>query len=169
MGATSTASGRLEVNLILSEKRVGKSHFGKMLVSAVLGIWRFCVASRSLLPISMQTKQDPIWSAAHKGVFNVSSLSTWEGSNGSSTTPRKWLSDKSKKRASEFVTRAPSKLAKQPNNRKIVAHIIIPRGNHTNRPCHWFSSMTVQYYYQLAPHARKSLATTTMQHKRSHK
>jgi FtsH-binding integral membrane protein len=28
MGATSTASGRLEVNLFLSEKRSGKSHFG---------------------------------------------------------------------------------------------------------------------------------------------
>ena len=28
IGATSTASGRLEVNLFLFEKRVGKSHFG---------------------------------------------------------------------------------------------------------------------------------------------
>jgi hypothetical protein len=37
MGATSTASGRLEVNLFLSEKRGGKSHFGIILVSAVLG------------------------------------------------------------------------------------------------------------------------------------
>jgi len=36
MGATSTASGRLEVNLFLSEKRGGKSHFGIiLLVSAV--------------------------------------------------------------------------------------------------------------------------------------
>ena len=37
-GPTSTASGRLEVNLLLSEKQGGKSHFGKILVSAVLGI-----------------------------------------------------------------------------------------------------------------------------------
>jgi len=43
----------------LSEKRCGKSHFGIILVSAVLGIRRFCIASRSLLTISMQTKQDP--------------------------------------------------------------------------------------------------------------
>ena len=34
MGATSTASGRLEVSLFLSEKRGGKSHFGIFLVSA---------------------------------------------------------------------------------------------------------------------------------------
>ena len=59
MGATSTASGRLDVNLFLSEKRGGNSHFGIFLVSAVLGIWRFSIANRSLLPISMQTKQDP--------------------------------------------------------------------------------------------------------------
>jgi hypothetical protein len=38
MGATSTASGRLEVNLFLTEKRGGKSHFGIILVSAVSGI-----------------------------------------------------------------------------------------------------------------------------------
>jgi hypothetical protein len=38
MGATSTASGRLEVTLFSSEKRGGKSHFGIILVSAVLGI-----------------------------------------------------------------------------------------------------------------------------------
>jgi hypothetical protein len=38
MGATSTASGRLEESLFLSEKRGGKSHFGIILVSAVLGI-----------------------------------------------------------------------------------------------------------------------------------
>jgi len=37
MGA-STASGRLKVNLCLSEKRGGKSQFGTILVSAVLGI-----------------------------------------------------------------------------------------------------------------------------------
>jgi hypothetical protein len=38
MGASRTASGRLEVNLFLPEKRDGKSHFGIILVSAVLGI-----------------------------------------------------------------------------------------------------------------------------------
>ena len=38
MGATSTASGRLEVTLFSSEKWGGKSHFGIILVSAVLGI-----------------------------------------------------------------------------------------------------------------------------------
>ena len=59
MGATSTASGRLEVNLCLSEKRGGKSHIAIIVVSAVLEIRRFCIASRPLLPMSMQTKQDP--------------------------------------------------------------------------------------------------------------
>jgi hypothetical protein len=39
MGATNTASGRLEVYLFLSEKRGGKrSHFGIILVSAATGI-----------------------------------------------------------------------------------------------------------------------------------
>jgi len=38
MGATSIASGRLEVNLFLSGKWGGKSHFGIILVSAVSGI-----------------------------------------------------------------------------------------------------------------------------------
>ena len=38
MGATSTASGRLEVNPFLSEKRGGKSRFAIFLVSSVLGI-----------------------------------------------------------------------------------------------------------------------------------
>ena len=56
MGATSTASGG---EPFLSEKRGGKSHFGIILVSAVSKIWRFCIASRLLLPISMQIKQDP--------------------------------------------------------------------------------------------------------------
>jgi hypothetical protein len=50
MGATSTASGQLEVNLFLFEKQGGKSIFGTILVSAVLGIWRYYIASRSLLP-----------------------------------------------------------------------------------------------------------------------
>jgi len=38
IGATNTAPGRLEVNLFLSEKRGGKSHFGIILDSAVLEI-----------------------------------------------------------------------------------------------------------------------------------
>jgi len=38
MGAISTASGQLEVNLLLSVKQDGKSHFGTTLVSAVSGI-----------------------------------------------------------------------------------------------------------------------------------
>ena len=37
MGATSTASERLEIILFLSGKRGGKSHFGIILISAVLG------------------------------------------------------------------------------------------------------------------------------------
>ena len=59
IGVTSTITGRLEVNLSLSEKRGGKSHFGTILLSAVLGIWRSCMVSRSLLPISMETTHDP--------------------------------------------------------------------------------------------------------------
>jgi len=43
MGVTSTKSGRLEVNLSLSGKRAGKSHLGTILLSAVSGIWRFCM------------------------------------------------------------------------------------------------------------------------------
>jgi len=57
MGVTSTKSGRLEVNLALSEKRGGKSHLGTILFSAVSGIWRFCMVIRLLLPISMETKE----------------------------------------------------------------------------------------------------------------
>jgi len=56
---TITISGWLEVNLFLSEKRGGKSHYGTILLSAVSEIWRFCMASRLLLPISMETTQDP--------------------------------------------------------------------------------------------------------------
>ena len=53
MGITSTISGQLEVNLSLSEKRGGKSHLGIVLIllSAVSGIWRFCMVIHSLLPI----------------------------------------------------------------------------------------------------------------------
>ena len=64
-GATSTASGQLEVILFLFEKQGRKSHFGTILVSAVSGIGRFCIASRLLLSISMQTKQDPRESVWH--------------------------------------------------------------------------------------------------------
>jgi len=57
---TSTESGRLEVNLSLSGKRGGKSHFlGTILLSAVSGIRRFCTVIRSLLPISLETVHDP--------------------------------------------------------------------------------------------------------------
>jgi len=59
MGVTSTKSGRLEVNLSLSEKRGGKSHLGTILLSAVSGIWRLCMVIRLLLPISMETMHDP--------------------------------------------------------------------------------------------------------------
>jgi len=47
------------VNLSLSGKRGGKSHLGTILLSAVLGIWRFCMIIRSLLPISLETTHDP--------------------------------------------------------------------------------------------------------------
>jgi hypothetical protein len=59
MGVTSTKSGRLEVNLSLAGKRGGKSHFGTVLLSAVSGIWRFCMVIRLLLPIFMETTHDP--------------------------------------------------------------------------------------------------------------
>jgi len=59
MGVTSTKSGRLEVNLSLSEKWGGKSHLGTILLSAVSEIWRFYMVIRSLLPISMETMRDP--------------------------------------------------------------------------------------------------------------
>jgi len=43
-GVTSTISGWLEVNLSLSGKRGGKSHhLGTILLSAVSGIWKFCM------------------------------------------------------------------------------------------------------------------------------
>ena len=41
VGVTNTISGRLEVNLSLSEMRRGKSHLGTILLSAVSEIWRF--------------------------------------------------------------------------------------------------------------------------------
>ena len=59
VGVTNTKSGRLEVNLSLSEKRGGKSHLGTILLSAVSGIWRFCMVICSLLPISMEKTHDP--------------------------------------------------------------------------------------------------------------
>ena len=59
MGVTSTKSGRLEVNLSLSGKRGGKSRLGTILLSAVSGIWRCCMVIRSMLPISLETMNDP--------------------------------------------------------------------------------------------------------------
>ena len=59
MEVTSTKSGRLEANLYLSEKRGGKSHLGTILLSAVLGTWKFCMVIRLLLPISLEIMHDP--------------------------------------------------------------------------------------------------------------
>jgi len=59
VGVTNIISGRLEVNLSLSEKRGGKSHLVTILLSAVSEIWRFCMVIRSLLPISLETTHDP--------------------------------------------------------------------------------------------------------------
>jgi len=59
MGVTSTKSGRLEVNLSLFEKRGEKSHLETILLSAVSGIWRFCMVIRLLLPVSLETRHDP--------------------------------------------------------------------------------------------------------------
>jgi hypothetical protein len=59
MGVTSTKSGRLEVNLSLSEKQGEKSHLGTIPLSAVSEIWRFCMAIRLLLPIYLETMHDP--------------------------------------------------------------------------------------------------------------
>ena len=59
VGVTSTKSGRLKVNLSLSGKRGGKSHLGSILLSAVSGIWRFCMVIRLLLPVSLETTHDP--------------------------------------------------------------------------------------------------------------
>jgi len=59
LGLTSTKFGRLEVNLSLSGKRGGKSHLGTILLSAVSEIWRFCMAIRLLLLISLEAMHDP--------------------------------------------------------------------------------------------------------------
>jgi hypothetical protein len=59
MGVTSTKSGQLEIKLSLSGERGGKSHLGTILLSAVLGIWRFCMVIRLLLPISMEAMHGP--------------------------------------------------------------------------------------------------------------
>ena len=55
LGVTSTKSGWLEVILSLSGKRGGKRYLGTILLSAVSGIWRFCMVIRSLLPKSLET------------------------------------------------------------------------------------------------------------------
>ena len=59
LAVTMMASGRLHVSLFLSEKLGGKSHLGANLFVVFSGIWRFCWAKRSLLPISMETMQAP--------------------------------------------------------------------------------------------------------------
>ena len=60
MGVTSTKSGRLEVNLSLSEKRGGNEEpFGNNSTFSCFRIWRFCMVMRSLLPISLETMHDP--------------------------------------------------------------------------------------------------------------
>jgi len=64
-----------------------------------------------------------VW--AIKVVFNVSSLSTREGIDGSSNAQEEMVLRQVWEN-SEFVTRGPSKLAKQPNNHKTVVHIINP-------------------------------------------
>ena len=64
-----------------------------------------------------------VW--AIKVWFNVSYLSTREGIDGSSNAQEEMVIRQVWEK-SEFVTRGPSKLAKQSNNRKTVAHIIIP-------------------------------------------
>jgi hypothetical protein len=61
-------------------------------------------------------------------VFNVSTLSTREGIDGSSNAQEEMAQTSLRKE--EFVTREPSKLAKQPNNHKTVAHIIIQGKSH---------------------------------------
>jgi len=63
---------------------------------------------------------------------------------------------------SESVTREPSKLAKQPNNRKTVANIIYPREKHTNRPCHcseWGSNNKLYFFYINYSHEQVSSHT----------
>jgi len=47
------------MNLSSSGKRGGKSHLGTLLLSAVSGIWRYCMAIRLLLPISLETMHAP--------------------------------------------------------------------------------------------------------------
>jgi len=59
VGVTSTKSGRLEVDLSLSGKWGGRSHLGTILLSAVSGIWRFCMVILLLLPMSLETMHDP--------------------------------------------------------------------------------------------------------------
>ena len=60
MGATSTASGRLEVNLLLFGKRGGKSHFG-LLIASFSGIRGLKILPSQPLAAAYidATKQDP--------------------------------------------------------------------------------------------------------------
>ena len=60
MGAISTASGRLEVNLLLFGKRGGKSHFG-LLIASFSGIRGLKILPSQPLAAAYidATKQDP--------------------------------------------------------------------------------------------------------------
>ena len=57
-GATSTASGQLEVNLFCLRSGAEEATWYNPGFSCN-GNLEICIASRLLLPISMQTKQDP--------------------------------------------------------------------------------------------------------------
>jgi len=77
MGATSTASGRLEVNLFLPEAGWKEPLWYNPSFSC-MWIWRFCPASRSLLPTSMQTNQyprEPVLLRANHAACSVVSIS----------------------------------------------------------------------------------------------
>ena len=85
------------------------------------------VLSRRIMVSWYQLKHGlQVW-AIRKGAFNVSSLSTREGSDGSSNAQEVMVVLRfATWEKSEFVTRGPSKLAKQQNYRKTVAHFINP-------------------------------------------
>eukprot|EP00983_Pelagomonas_calceolata_P019280 606407-Pelagomonas_calceolata.AAC.2 len=54
------ASGRLEMSLSLSGKRRGKICLGRVLFVECSGICRSYKATRSVLPMSMETRPTPI-------------------------------------------------------------------------------------------------------------
>jgi hypothetical protein len=53
----------------LSEKWGRKSHFSIILFLAVLGVWRFCIGSRLLLPKSMETKMVLMLGSSTRGQY----------------------------------------------------------------------------------------------------